>query len=71
MHLAREIGAQLAGPVQMSGQPHDADAVAPPAVREAVRTHPWARARQRLHDDLGPAGWAGRWALSAAPLWRW
>nr|WTB11919.1 hypothetical protein OG546_09805 [Streptomyces antimycoticus] len=28
-----------------------------------MRTHPWARARQRLHDGLGPAGWAGRGAL--------
>ncbi|MBI0296438.1 hypothetical protein JBE04_18695 [Streptomyces sp. PRKS01-29] len=39
------------------------------SVREAVRTHPWARARRRLHDALGPVGWAGRWALAAAPLW--
>ncbi|MEU1802535.1 DUF6745 domain-containing protein [Streptomyces sp. NPDC019937] len=39
------------------------------SVREAVRTRPWARARQRAHTALGPSGWAERWALTGAPLW--
>nr|WP_234364981.1 hypothetical protein [Streptomyces sp. RTd22] len=39
------------------------------SVRDAVRTRPWARARQRAHTALGPSGWAERWALTGAPLW--
>lgn len=39
------------------------------SVRDAVRTRPWAARRQRLRAELGPVGWAERWALTAAPLW--
>ncbi|MFI0815525.1 DUF6745 domain-containing protein [Streptomyces sp. NPDC021098] len=39
------------------------------SVRDAVRTRPWARARERAHTALGPSGWAERWALTGAPLW--
>ncbi|MFR9793435.1 DUF6745 domain-containing protein [Streptomyces sp. MB22_4] len=38
-------------------------------VRDAVRTRPWATARRRLLDRLGPAGWAEHWALTGAQLW--
>ncbi|MFT2016647.1 DUF6745 domain-containing protein [Streptomyces sp. 796.1] len=38
-------------------------------VREAVRSAPWVAARRRLHDELGPEGWATRWSLTSAPLW--
>ncbi|MFH8342511.1 DUF6745 domain-containing protein [Streptomyces sp. AM6-12] len=46
-----------------------ADGTAGRAVRDAVRTRPWANARRRLLDRLGPAGWAGHWALTGAQLW--
>ncbi|MGW4731923.1 DUF6745 domain-containing protein [Streptomyces shenzhenensis] len=39
------------------------------SVRDAVRTRPWAVARQRVLDRLGPAGWAEHWALTGAQLW--
>lgn len=39
------------------------------SVRDAVRTRPWARARERAHTALGPSGWAERWTLTGAPLW--
>lgn len=66
--LPRELAERAAGTLRAAGvEPVAGGAGA--SVREAVRTQPWARARQRLHDDLGPAGWAGRWALAAAPLW--
>ncbi|WP_257585952.1 MULTISPECIES: DUF6745 domain-containing protein [unclassified Streptomyces] len=39
------------------------------SVRDAVRNRPWATARGRLLDRLGPAGWAGHWALTGARLW--
>jgi hypothetical protein len=39
------------------------------SVREAVRTRPWAVARERVLDRLGPAGWAEHWALTGALLW--
>ncbi|MBO3680895.1 DUF6745 domain-containing protein [Streptomyces sp. NEAU-YJ-81] len=66
--LPQEFAERAAGTLRAAGvEPVAGGAGA--SVREAVRTHPWARARQRLHDDLGPAGWAGRWALAAAPLW--
>ncbi|MEW2624158.1 DUF6745 domain-containing protein [Streptomyces sp. NPDC048106] len=38
-------------------------------VRDAVRTRPWATARRRLLDRLGPAGWAEHWALTGGQLW--
>ncbi|MFJ8787738.1 DUF6745 domain-containing protein [Streptomyces sp. NPDC102462] len=38
-------------------------------VRDAVRTRPWAVARERVLGRLGPAGWAEHWALTSAPLW--
>ncbi|MBB1243421.1 hypothetical protein GL263_07575 [Streptomyces durbertensis] len=46
-----------------------AEGTAGPSVREAVRTRPWAAARERLVDRTGPAGWAEHWTLTAAPLW--
>ncbi|MEV7155255.1 DUF6745 domain-containing protein [Streptomyces misionensis] len=39
------------------------------SVRDEVRNRPWATARGRLLDRLGPAGWARRWALTGAQLW--
>ncbi|MFF5785846.1 DUF6745 domain-containing protein [Streptomyces sp. NPDC012693] len=39
------------------------------SVRDAVRTRPWAEERRRLHDELGPAGWAAHWQATGAPLW--
>ncbi|MET8613641.1 DUF6745 domain-containing protein [Streptomyces misionensis] len=39
------------------------------SVRDEVRNRPWATARGRLLDRLGPAGWAGHWALTGAQLW--
>ncbi|MFE6061001.1 DUF6745 domain-containing protein [Streptomyces sp. NPDC056431] len=39
------------------------------SVRDEVRTRPWAEERRRLHDDLGPAGWAAHWLATGAPLW--
>ncbi|MBP2061398.1 hypothetical protein J2Z30_002406 [Streptomyces iranensis] len=66
--LPREVAERAADMLRAAGVEPVASAVGA-SVREAVRTHPWARARRRLHDALGPAGWAGRWALAAAPLW--
>ncbi|MFJ1704283.1 DUF6745 domain-containing protein [Kitasatospora sp. NPDC088346] len=39
------------------------------SVREAVRTRPWEAARQRVHSELGAAGWAELWALTGGELW--
>ncbi|WP_225801606.1 DUF6745 domain-containing protein [Streptomyces sp. NK15101] len=39
------------------------------SVRDEVRTRPWAEERRRLHDELGPAGWAAHWQATGAPLW--
>ncbi|MEU7387046.1 DUF6745 domain-containing protein [Streptomyces tanashiensis] len=39
------------------------------SVREEVRTRPWAEERRRLHDALGPAGWAAHWQATGARLW--
>jgi hypothetical protein len=39
------------------------------SVRDEVRTRPWERARQRVHDRLGPVGWAELWSLTGAELW--
>lgn len=39
------------------------------SVREQVRTRPWAAERERLFQDLGPVGWAERWARTGAQLW--
>ncbi|MEU9748467.1 hypothetical protein AB0E17_22665, partial [Streptomyces niveus] len=39
------------------------------SVREEVRTKPWAEERRRIHDELGPAGWAERWGATGARLW--
>ncbi|MGW2058888.1 DUF6745 domain-containing protein [Streptomyces sp. NPDC001840] len=39
------------------------------SVRDEVRTHPWAEERRRLHDALGPAGWAEHWSATGAQLW--
>ncbi|MGW3243522.1 DUF6745 domain-containing protein [Streptomyces sp. NPDC001070] len=46
-----------------------AEGAAGRSVRDAVRTRPWAAARERVADRLGPAGWAERWALTGAQLW--
>ncbi|SER08775.1 hypothetical protein SAMN04487983_101124 [Streptomyces sp. yr375] len=40
-----------------------------PSVRETVRSAPWARERQRLHTELGAAGWAAHWAATGGRLW--
>ncbi|MGW6454501.1 DUF6745 domain-containing protein [Streptomyces sp. NPDC055078] len=39
------------------------------SVRERVRTLPWAEERRRIHDELGPVGWAELWSVSGARLW--
>ncbi|MEV5652043.1 DUF6745 domain-containing protein [Nocardia sp. NPDC052254] len=39
------------------------------AVRERIRTAPWAAARQRMHDELGAGGWAAHWRATGAPMW--
>ncbi|MCX4984676.1 DUF6745 domain-containing protein [Streptomyces sp. NBC_00572] len=39
------------------------------SVRDEVRTRPWAEERRRLHDALGPAGWAAHWQATGAHLW--
>ncbi|WP_318209795.1 DUF6745 domain-containing protein [Streptomyces sp. SJL17-1] len=39
------------------------------SVRDQVRTRPWAEERRRLHDTLGPAGWAAHWQATGAHLW--
>ncbi|MGW0122772.1 DUF6745 domain-containing protein [Streptomyces sp. NPDC003327] len=39
------------------------------SVRDDVRTRPWADERRRLHDLLGPAGWAAHWQATGAALW--
>jgi hypothetical protein len=39
------------------------------SVREEVRTQPWAAERRRVHDALGPAGWAEHWSMTGARLW--
>ncbi|MCQ9132757.1 DUF6745 domain-containing protein [Streptomyces hilarionis] len=39
------------------------------SVREAVRSRPWARERQRLHAELGATGWAAHWAATGGRLW--
>ncbi|WP_227983920.1 DUF6745 domain-containing protein [Nocardia spumae] len=39
------------------------------AVRERIRTAPWAAARERVHDELGADGWAAHWRATGAPLW--
>ncbi|MFI5798007.1 DUF6745 domain-containing protein [Streptomyces sp. NPDC051677] len=40
-----------------------------PSVREAVRSAPWAGERQRLHTELGAAGWSAHWAATGGRLW--
>ncbi len=39
------------------------------SVREEMRTAPWEAERRRVLTELGPRGWAARWALTSAPLW--
>ncbi|AQU65583.1 DUF6745 domain-containing protein [Streptomyces niveus] len=39
------------------------------SVRDEVRTKPWAEERRRIHDELGPAGWAEWWGVTGARLW--
>jgi hypothetical protein len=39
------------------------------SVREAVRTAPWAAERDRLYQELGPAGWSRRWSGTGGALW--
>ena len=46
-----------------------ADGGAGRSVRDEVRTRPWAAAREQVSDRLGPAGWAGHWAVTGAQLW--
>ncbi|MFE3826427.1 DUF6745 domain-containing protein [Streptomyces sp. NPDC059092] len=39
------------------------------SVRDEVRTYPWAQERRRVHDTLGPDGWAQHWNATGARLW--
>ncbi|MFC9428164.1 DUF6745 domain-containing protein [Streptomyces sp. NPDC056987] len=39
------------------------------AVRDELRTYPWAEERRRVHDALGPDGWARHWNATGARLW--
>ncbi|GAA3378460.1 hypothetical protein GCM10020367_58030 [Streptomyces sannanensis] len=39
------------------------------SVRHEVRTQPWAQERRRVHDELGPVGYAELWARTGARLW--
>ncbi|MEV0762298.1 DUF6745 domain-containing protein [Nocardia sp. NPDC050435] len=39
------------------------------SVREAVRTVPWAAARQRLFAELGADGWNQRWQATGGQIW--
>ncbi|MGW5232735.1 DUF6745 domain-containing protein [Streptomyces nodosus] len=61
-----------------AGSPHEgvtlaarltAEGTAGRSVRDAVRTRPWAAARERALERLGPSGWAAHWALTGAQLW--
>ena len=38
-------------------------------VRDAVVTRPWAAARARAHERLGPEGWSAHWRATGAALW--
>ncbi|MER6347360.1 DUF6745 domain-containing protein [Streptomyces sp. NPDC001595] len=40
-----------------------------PCVREEVRSAPWARERDRLHTELGAAGWSAHWSATGGRLW--
>ncbi|MFF8675338.1 DUF6745 domain-containing protein [Streptomyces sp. NPDC015242] len=40
-----------------------------PSVREEIRTRPWALERDRLHRELGPAGWSAHWEATGGRLW--
>lgn len=40
-----------------------------PSVREEIRTKPWALERDRLHGELGPAGWSAHWGATGGRLW--
>ncbi|MFJ5999359.1 DUF6745 domain-containing protein [Streptomyces sp. NPDC092370] len=40
-----------------------------PSVREEIRTKPWALERDRLHEELGPAGWSAHWGATGGRLW--
>ncbi|MGP4109500.1 DUF6745 domain-containing protein [Streptomyces sp. 4N509B] len=39
------------------------------SVRDAVRSAPWAAARARLHERLGPRAWSHRWSETGGLLW--
>ncbi|WP_189857576.1 DUF6745 domain-containing protein [Streptomyces poonensis] len=39
------------------------------SVRDALRNAPIAAERDRLHQELGPVGWAGHWRATGADLW--
>ncbi|MFH8366981.1 DUF6745 domain-containing protein [Streptomyces sp. NPDC018031] len=66
--LPGDVAARATGLLRAAGIAPGPEA-AGRSVREEVRTRPWAARRERLHTDLGPVGWAERWALTAAPLW--
>ncbi|KAB1145090.1 hypothetical protein F7R91_20480 [Streptomyces luteolifulvus] len=40
-----------------------------PSMREQVRSAPWAAERQRVHEELGAAGWSARWTATGGRLW--
>jgi hypothetical protein len=39
------------------------------SVREEVRNSPWSAERARLHEELGPVGWAAHWGATGGRLW--
>ncbi|WEV28871.1 hypothetical protein OYE22_29565 [Streptomyces sp. 71268] len=66
--LPSDVEARAARALRAAGV--DPDAPRPGrSVREAVRTAPWEAERRRVLAELGPQGWAARWALTSAPLW--
>nr|WP_107082627.1 hypothetical protein [Streptomyces resistomycificus] len=71
----RQAGLEEPAEVVWAGSPREAVTLirasldTGPSVREAVRSAPWARERQRLHTELGPAGWAAHWSATGGRLW--
>ncbi|WP_232265691.1 DUF6745 domain-containing protein [Streptomyces pactum] len=66
--LPEQVTARAAAALRAAGAVPGREGAGRP-VRDEIRTRPWAAERQRLLAALGPAGWAERWALTAAPLW--
>jgi len=62
--------------IEWCGSPHAGAVAAAGAtdrgrsVRTQVRTRPWATARSRIADRLGPSGWAAHWAQTGQRPWQ-